>query len=241
MFKASKFEYKFRFVLHLVIFALGFFAPWDRALHLDPGGANAHVWGVGAVWLSRWMNTMAAFEVLLIVGIIFAIVSALLRVSGAAYLGYGVVQSLGMHGEAVVADGPYRHVRNPLYLGTWIHSLALALLMPPSGAVFTVVMIGLLQLRLMLAEESFLAAKLGQPYAEYCARVPRWFPSIVPRVAGSGAQPRWAQAVLGEMYMVLVALAFATLGWRYNEFLLTQCVLVALGVSLVVRSVLPRR
>ena len=41
-------------------------------------------------------------------------------------------------GEGVVADGPYRHMRNPLYLGAWVHTLALALLMPASGALFTV-------------------------------------------------------------------------------------------------------
>jgi uncharacterized membrane protein len=30
--------------------------------------------------------------------------------------------------------------------------------------------------------------------------------------------------------------SFAVLGWRYNAFLLTKCVLVWLGVSLVVRA-----
>jgi protein-S-isoprenylcysteine O-methyltransferase Ste14 len=113
--------------------------------------------------------------------------------------------------------------------------------MPPSGAVFSVVFIGLLQLRLILAEESFLAAKLGQSYAEYCARVPRLLFSITPRVAKGGAHAKWLQAILGEIYMVLAAAAFAILGWRYNETLLIQSVLVALGVSLVVRAILPRR
>jgi hypothetical protein len=33
-----------------------------------------------------------------------------------------------------------------------------------------------------------------------------------------------------------VTASFAVLGWRYNAFLLTKCVLVSLGVSLVVRA-----
>jgi len=57
--------------------------------------------------------------------------------------------------------GPYRHLRNPLYLGAWVNTLAVALLMPASGAVFTIVLIVLFQMRLILAEESFLGGKQG--------------------------------------------------------------------------------
>jgi hypothetical protein len=37
-----------------------------------------------------------------------------------------------------------------------------------------------------------------------------------------------------------VVAAFAGLGWRYNAELVTQGVLVALGVSLVARAFLPK-
>ena len=33
-----------------------------------------------------------------------------------------------------------------------------------------------------------------------------------------------------------VAASFAALGWQYNARLLTQCVLVSLGVAMVVRA-----
>jgi len=33
-----------------------------------------------------------------------------------------------------------------------------------------------------------------------------------------------------------VALSFAVFGWRYNAFLLTKCVLVCFGISLVARA-----
>jgi uncharacterized membrane protein len=42
--------------------------------------------------------------------------------------------------------------------------------------------------------------------------------------------------VLAEIMMWGVTVSFAVLGWRYNAFLLTKCVLVWLGVSLVVRA-----
>ncbi len=145
-----------------------------------------------------------------------------------------------MHGDSVVAAGPYRRVRNPLYLGTFIHALPLALLMLPSGALFTVVLIGLLQLRLIFAEESFLSAKLGEPYREYCALVPRLVPSLTPRVPASPARPRWGMAFLGEIYMWGVFISFAALGWRYNSMLIIQGVLISLGVSLVARAFVPK-
>jgi protein-S-isoprenylcysteine O-methyltransferase Ste14 len=240
--RATPFEYRFRFWIHLVLFVLGFWAPWNLALPLDPTGPNGHLWGTLAVALAQTniCSIAAAFNLLLVVGIACAVLGAGLRTWGTAYLSYNVVQSPGMHGNSVVADGPYRFLRNPLYLGTWLHTLALALLMPPSGAVFAVLTIGLFQLRLILAEEPFLAAKLGQPYLDYCARVPRIVPALTPRVPAAGAHPHWAQAALGEIYMICVALSFATLGWRYNEFLLVRCVLISLGISLVVRAVLPR-
>jgi hypothetical protein len=146
-----------------------------------------------------------------------------------------------MHGEGVVAAGPYRYVRNPLYLGTFAHTFALALLMPPSGAIFCIVAIGLMQLRLILAEEPFLTTKLGEPYLAYCAKVPRLIPALTPRVPASTIQPAWPTAFLGEIYMWGVVISFAVLGWRYNSILLTKAVLISLGISLIARAFLPKR
>ena len=159
-----------------------------------------------------------------------------MRTWASAYLGADVVRDRTMLGGNVVADGPYRHVRNPLYLGLWVHTLALALLMPASGAIFTLVLVGVFALRLILGEEVFLRGELGGEYVAYCALVPRLMPAFRPRVAASGAKPRWFQAGLAEIALWGVTASFAALGWRYNGLLLTKCVLVSLGVSLVVRG-----
>ena len=240
MFKASEYEYRFRYLLHLVIFVLGFTAPWNNVLHLDPPGPNAHVWGLLAVNLTQAGvgSLMAAFNVLLSVAIVLAVAGAFLRTWGSAYLGAEVVQSRSMH-TGLLQDGPFRYVRNPLYLGTFLHTLALSLLMPRSGAIFCILAIGVLQLRLILAEEPFLAARLGAPYVAYCALAPRIWPAFRARVVANGLTPRWPQAMLGEIYMWGVAGSFAVLGWRYNAWLLVQCVIVSVGVSMVVRAIRP--
>jgi protein-S-isoprenylcysteine O-methyltransferase Ste14 len=240
--KATSFEFRFRFWILLAIYALGFVAPWDWALHLDGSGPNTHVWGRLAIELSRaGVNIAAAFNILLALGILLAFAAAALRTWGSAYLGPEVMRDRALHGDTLVAAGPYRYVRNPLYLGSWLNTVALALLMPPTGAIFTIVLVGAFQLRLILAEEAFLAEHLGGVYADYCAHVPRLVPALRARTAAPPAaqaeRPQWLQAALAEIFLWGTAASFAALGWRYDAHLLIQCVLVSLGVALVVRGV----
>jgi protein-S-isoprenylcysteine O-methyltransferase Ste14 len=237
--KASPIEFRFRFLILAVIYVLGFIAPWNYWLHLD----SIRTWQLLAAWPARsgWLSFSTATIVVLLLGIVWALKGAFLRTWGTAYLSPAVVQDPALHGEAIIADGPYRYVRNPLYLGNFIHTLALALLMPPSGAIFCILAISLFQLRLIAAEESFLTAKLGEPYLAYCAKVPRLIPALTPRVPASATQPKWPLAFLGEIYVWGVVVTFATLGWRYNSILLIKGVLISLGLSLIVRAFLPKR
>jgi len=235
--KATPFEFRYRFWILLTIFALAFTAPWNYALHLDGAGPNTHVWGQLAIALSRsGMNIAAAFRLLLIVGTVLAFAGAALRTWASAYMSTDVVRGGEMRGEALVTDGPYRFVRNPLYLGSWLNALALSLLMPASGAIFMLIVFTAYLLRLVLQEEKYLAAELGQPYADHRARVPRLLPAVRPKIAASRVGPKWGRAVVAEIFLWGVAISFAAVGWQYNAHLLIQCMLVSLGLSLIVRG-----
>jgi protein-S-isoprenylcysteine O-methyltransferase Ste14 len=241
--KASAWEFRFRFWILLAIYTLGFTAPWDAVLHLDGAGPNSHVWGQLAVLLSRiaGLSITAAFNVILMAAIVCAAAGAWLRIWGAAYLSHSVVHDGQMRADSVVAAGPYRYLRNPLYVGSWLNTLALTLLLRPSGAAFMVVGIVVFLLRLILAEEAHLRETLGEAYLAYCARVPRIYPALRPRVtADEAARAQWGRAAAAEVYMWMSAAGFAVLGWRYDAHLLIQCVLVSLGVSLVVKGIGPR-
>ena len=233
--KSAPLDYRFRYAIHGLLYFSGFAFYWIP---------NAHesTWLILTPQLERTglFTFTSATITLLVLAIVLSGVGAFLRTWGAAYIGAGIVRSQDMHGNSVLADGPFRYTRNPLYLGTFLHTVALALLMSPYGALFTIVTIGLFQIRLILVEEPFLAARLGQPYLDYCKRVPRILPAFTPRVPPSGAHPRWLQAILGEIYMIGVPVCFAIFGWRYNAFLLTKCVIICLGVSLVVRAFAPK-
>jgi protein-S-isoprenylcysteine O-methyltransferase Ste14 len=240
--RASALEFRLRYLVHVIVFTLGFWAPWSHYLPLRGIlGSHESTWLALASVPARnaWLSFDASTVCVLVLGIVLATLGAILRTWGSAYLGASIVKDGAMHDQAVVADGPYRYVRNPLYLGTWIHTLALGLLMPPTGALFTITVIAVLQARLIAGEEAFLSNPPRPAYAAYLSAVPRIVPSFTTRVPGSGVRPHWPQALLGEMYMIGVALSFAIFGWRYNAFLLTKCVLIALGVSIVARAFLP--
>jgi len=240
--KATAIEFRFRMLIFGAIFLIGFMAPWDYALGLHLNGDSIRTWQWLAAWGARsgWVSFSAATFSVLVLGIAFALKSAVLRTWASAYMGRSIVQAPAMHGERVVAAGPYRFTRNPLYLAIFIHTLALALLMPPTGAAFCIVAIGLFELRLIAVEEAYLSATLGEAYRAYCASVPRIGWSLRPRLPASAAEPHWLSALLGEIYFWGAFVSFATLGWRYNASLIVQGVLVSLGVSLIVRALLPR-
>jgi protein-S-isoprenylcysteine O-methyltransferase Ste14 len=237
--KASALAFRLRLWITVVVIVVGFWAPWNYLLHLDQ---SRSLWLPASIALTRTgrFSLTGASNALLVVAMLFALLAAWLRTWAAAYLGTSVVKDAAIRGDAVVTAGPYRYVRHPLYLGLWLHLFALALLMPPSGAVFAVLSSGVLLLRLIHGEEDFLTRTMGESYLAYKAQVPRLLPAWRARVAPSGARPAWGMALLGEIYMWGVVAAFVSVGWRYNALWVTQGVLIAFGVSLVVGAFLPR-
>jgi hypothetical protein len=181
-----------------------------------------------------------AFRALLVLCICFMGLGAWFRLWGSAYITASVMKSRSMHGEAMLADGPFRRTRNPLYLGTLLHTLGLALLMPPSGAVVAVVLIWVLQVRLALAEEPFLTAQFGQPYLDYVKAVPRFLPSLKPLVPAAGVAPRWVQAFFGEFYFIGAFCVVAVTGWGYNGTLMERGILISLGAWFVILALMPK-
>ncbi len=236
--RATRLEYRIRFLLHALIFSVGLFPLWEPFLNLT----DKTSWQFLITLFSRqgWLNIGSASIAFLAIAIVFLALGAFFRVWGSAYVGASVVNSPSMHGQTLLADGPYRYTRNPLYLGTLLHTVGVALIMPPAGAIFAIAAIWILQVRLALAEEPFLTARFGKAYLEYQKCVPQFLPALKPMTSGAGMRPRWLQAFLGESYMVGVFLTFAIFGWQFNHILLLRGLLISLGISLVLQALLPR-
>jgi len=246
MMQASTFEYRHRYLAHGLIYVLGFAAPW----HLPVWGflRNASVLFLAANNFAKpsYQNFALYWNILIAVAALFAIMGAWLRVWGASYLGATTVHRGDMEGDRIIADGPYRYMRNPLYLGTILNTLAIAMLMRPDGAIVTILLIVLVQFRLIAHEEPYLLQQLGPAYERYLQAVPRLLPSLRPHVAGSGASPAWKEGVLSEIYVLGSAIAFATVGWSSgyswegNILHIVQGVLIALGLSVAARAFIPK-
>jgi hypothetical protein len=255
--QASSFEYKHRYLIHGLIYTLCLAAPWPDYHNGAAGLRHIEVWGFlrnGSAWF-RFADRMSRplyehfatyWNGALIAMVLLALAGACLRVWGASYLGASTVQRGGMVGDHVIADGPYRFVRNPLYLGTILHTVALAAMMRPDAAVLCVLLIVLVQLRLIGREEPYLREQLGTPYVAYTAQVPRLIPSLRPGTAQGNNRPQWTQGLLSELYMIGVAISMAALGWsngygwETSTLHVMQGIVISLGLSVMARAFIPK-
>ena len=237
--RATKLEFRLRLVIIALIISLGFWAPWIEA------------WGIGQrnsllEWLALELSRLGlvrftvASPVVIGIAALIAAVAAVLRVWGTACLGPGTVNHAEMQAAAVMAEGPYRYVRNPLYLGTWLTTAAIAFLMPPTGALLAMVLLTVFLLRLIFGEEAFLATRLGEPYQTYLRAVPRLIPRLRLAPPSAGHEPRWLHGILAELFPIGVFVTLAFLSWSYDNLLMIKAILVSFGISLVVRALLPQ-
>ncbi len=188
--KATEFEFRYRSLLNLIQFWISF-----QAYSFDHTNV---VW-----WIVTWNTPRGA----VVARFIFAFAALLLflaasiRTWAAAYLSADVVHDPSLHTETLVADGPYRYVRNPLYLGTFLMTLGLGFLASRVGFVILVAGAAIRILRLVGREEFELEKQQGVRFSEFCRLVPRFLPSLSPRVPAGGLRPRWGQAFRGEAAM----------------------------------------
>ncbi|MGO8721086.1 MAG: methyltransferase family protein [Acidobacteriaceae bacterium] len=231
----SEILFRLRRLALFVIAFIGFWAPWERLGGAHPG--STWLWLAGSLAAAGLLPIAASTILVVVIATLLLFLAALVRTWAAAYLGSDVVQDRALHSERVVASGPYRYVRNPLYLGMWLLTLALAILMPPGGALFTVAAVIVLIAVLVFTEERKLAAERGEIYAAYRRQVPRFFPAISPRIPAGAQQPHWWQGFLGEIHIWGMALTYLLFADRYNVIILEQGVLISIGVVFLVRAI----
>ena len=211
--KTAALAFRFRLAIFLLLYLLGFLAPWGATFR---GGSEGTLWLAASTLAARsgWIGLAAATVTVTLIALACLALGAMLRVWGTAYLGSGVMRGAVMQSDRLVAAGPYRYLRNPLYLGSWLLAIATSLLMPPSGAAFFLPAFSLFTLFLISAEERFLAAQLGDVYQQYCRRVPRLWPRLGAADAISPARPRLASGPSGgnlsrRLYALLCDLRLA--------------------------------
>lgn len=94
-------------------------------------------------------------------------------------------QGDALEAKALNTQGPYAHVRNPLYVGNLLICLGLMLAArEPLAALVGLAFFFGEYFFIIRAEEDFLRAQFGERYAQYTRDVPRWVPRLSPAYGG---------------------------------------------------------
>jgi hypothetical protein len=116
--------------------------------------------------------------------------------------------------------------------------VAMSFLMPVTGALVSMTLLTVFLMRLILGEEAFLAAKLGEPYNEYLRAVPRLVPRLRSSLPACAAKPHWLIAVLTEINPIGIFVTLAFLSWSYDNLLMLKAIGVSFLLSMVVRGLM---
>lgn len=224
---ASDFEFKHRFWIFGAIFWLAF-----ASYSIDHQNAGAAL----ADWIAGLRHAQAGdaeYHVVFAIAALICMAAAALRTWATAYLNPEVMVDKHLHTTRLVADGPYRHVRNPLYLGNIVLAVGFGLMASRAGFVLLVLGMVLFDYRLILREEAGIRASQGDGFRAYCAAVPRILPALLPRLPSGGAAADWSGGMLGEAFMWVLALSVASFAITLNQTIY----FVVLGLAFVVYAI----
>ena len=165
-------------------------------------GAGVLTWRAIAAW-PPWPRVEYALAALPLVafGVFF-------RVWARCYFTRGS-DTRRIQAHRLVIYGPYRRVRNPLYVGNVAIAagVALAFCDPWAGGALLLALL-LFYSGVIASEEALLERTWGASYVEFKRRVPRWLPRIVPLPADPQApEPAVGHALRKESQRIAGAFA----------------------------------
>lgn len=197
--------------------------------------------------VAEWLSIRVGLDADLLARLLFScaalllIIGALLRTWASAYLHAGVVYATEVKTESLVADGPYRSVRNPLYLANVLMAISMGALMSRTGFFLAVAIMLLVCYRLILREESELQASQGATYERYCNMVPRLMPSLRPHIAASGRRAKWGEGFKAELWFWGFAVALTAFAITLNTTVFFVILAASIGLFWVASSLLQRK
>ncbi len=196
--------YRARGFIIAMIYVAGFsLGPWIA----QPFGLR-HI--PTAVWIGLRFGNQGPLWVLAFATLCMFACFAL-RAWGSAYLSASVVWNPDASTDALLVDGPFRYVRNPLYLGNLFMAVGFALVATPPGAAIILVGNAFFVAKLARHEADTMHARFGRLYEAYARAVPSLVPRLTPaHVAGSVSGTPWiSQGLRTEIFAGMAAFAMA--------------------------------
>ena len=191
--KATDWEFTNRALVFGLIFGVSFLL-----YTLDPQNSTIAL----AIWLGaeRGIDPDLLARCLLALAAFLLVVAAFLRTWASSYLQANVVYAATVKTESLVADGPYRLVRNPLYFGNILMAAGMGAMMSRAGFILAVTAMVVFSYRLIFREEAELRDSQGASYDAYCKAVPRLLPAPRPRIARAGRIAQWNEGFKAESW-----------------------------------------
>lgn len=152
-------------------------------------------------------------------GLVIVILGETMRFWGVLYAGSATRTTGEVGAGRLVTDGPFAHVRNPLYVGNFLLSLGLTVMSwawMPWMLILFCLLFGLQYVFIVREEERFLADQFGAQYTEYCRHVKRWLPKIRGFSNSESSNPVFAKAWRSErntLQAIVSVIALLILRW----------------------------
>lgn len=145
------------------------------------------------VALSRWRVNLGTVFTIVAMAVAHPGHPAILRAMPLVLLGVAIRTWARGHlnrRDRLTQTGPYRLVRHPLYVGSFLIGLGVSAML---GAWFIPILFTMTYVAMYLPkgirEDRFLLGKYGQEYQDYAARVGAIFPRFSPAAVGAGSGP----------------------------------------------------
>jgi protein-S-isoprenylcysteine O-methyltransferase Ste14 len=236
--QATEFEFRYRVWIIVGIFVAAFLCyAFD---HVNVSFQLAE-WIVSSPLLRNSPAVRHLVRAFFAFGSVLIVLAALIRTWATAYLSSDVVHDSKLHTEGLVADGPYRYVRNPLYLGSILIAAGFSTLASRTGFFVLIAASTIFYNRLIRREEAALLKTQGKPYVAFLAAVPRLVPSLKPLAPSGRLKPQWGQAWVGEAREWLFACAMIVYTVTLSVAALEIIIVAAFAQRPVVKRLLEPR
>src|SRR4051812_18221792 len=232
--RATDWEFKNRAAIFGSIFGVSFFLS-----SIDH--VNSASWAASKLGAATGTNEDLVARILFAVAALLVIGAATVRTWGSSYLKSEVVYASEIKTATLVADGPYRHVRNPLYFGNVLMGLGMGAMASRLGFVVLQVLMLLFCYRLIFREEAELRAAQGEQYDAFKKAVPRLCPALTPRIPAAGGKADWAAGFKAEGWVWGFGLAVTLFAITLKMKVFLIVLAVSLAGFFVVAFALPKR
>jgi hypothetical protein len=135
---------------------------------------------IAMAWIFAGLLVLLARDYPTAPGLVISFLGATVRMWASGFLRKDARPAVG---------GPYRFVRNPLYLGTYLMAVGTLAAIEQWWVLGVLsVLYAVVYHFIILDEETKLIKIFGEPYAIYCKTVPRFFPMVFPQLSSQTSQ-----------------------------------------------------